>query len=159
MTGLMEDLLQLHSCTEENLRQGEVIEVVKRACDASKTRFIGYSLDSHAALYATGVFDPADLGERPGSGGDRSGDSSRPLERHRDHGQAPHRQRRLETYFEPDAYYQLGSAFPNSTMTSSAATSRTPSPPRFDSRWRFPEFIRLLSEQLNRTAGVKTQNF
>jgi len=46
------DLLQLHSCSEEMLKQGDVIEVVKRAQEAGKTRFIGYSGDSHAAKYA-----------------------------------------------------------------------------------------------------------
>jgi aryl-alcohol dehydrogenase-like predicted oxidoreductase len=53
------DLVQLHSCSADVLRDGAVIGVLERAREQGKTRFIGYSGDGEDALYAveSGAFD------------------------------------------------------------------------------------------------------
>jgi len=53
------DVMQFHSCSIETLLDDRVVEVLTRARDAGKTRYIGYSGDSDDALYAVemGIFD------------------------------------------------------------------------------------------------------
>ncbi len=53
------DIVQLHSCGVDVLEQGEVIEALLAARNAGKTRFVGYSGDNAAALWAveSGHFD------------------------------------------------------------------------------------------------------
>jgi aryl-alcohol dehydrogenase-like predicted oxidoreductase len=53
------DLLQIHTCSEEALRRGEVIGVLERARERGQARFLGYSGDGAAARHAVecGRFD------------------------------------------------------------------------------------------------------
>ena len=53
------DVMLLHSCDLKTLKDGGVVEPLVKARDAGKIRFLGYSGDNDAAVYAAGLDDVA----------------------------------------------------------------------------------------------------
>jgi aryl-alcohol dehydrogenase-like predicted oxidoreductase len=57
------DIVQFHSCEERHLRRGDLIYALQRAREKGKLRYLGYSGDGAAALYAaqSGAFDTVQI--------------------------------------------------------------------------------------------------
>ena len=53
------DVMLLHSCDLETLKEGEALGALVKARDAGKVRFVGYSGDNEAAAHAAGLDEVA----------------------------------------------------------------------------------------------------
>ena len=53
------DVMLLHSCNLETLKQGDALGALVKAREAGKVRFVGYSGDNEAAIHAAGLDDVA----------------------------------------------------------------------------------------------------